>query len=78
MSCIFSKAADWGYWQDRNPVERVTVGRKRVKREKRLLSDPQALVLLAAVPEIIRLAIEIARWTGCRIFADLLVGGRPR
>ena len=67
MSGIFTKAADWDYWQDRNPVERVTVGRKRVKREKRLLSDPQTLVLLAAIPEIIRLAIEIARWTGCRI-----------
>ena len=67
MSGIFSKAADWGYWQDRNPVERVTVGRRRVKREKRLLSDPQTLALLAAIPETIRLAIEIARWTGCRI-----------
>ena len=67
MSCIFGKAADWGYWQDRNPVERVTVGLKRVKREKRLLSDPQTQALLAAVPEIIWLAIEIARWTGCRI-----------
>lgn len=67
MSCIFSKAADWGYWQDRNPVERVTVGRKRVKREKRLLSETQTQALLAAVPEISRLAIEITRWTGCRI-----------
>ena len=67
MSCIFTKAADWDYWQDRNPVERVTVGPRRVKREKRLLSDPQTQALLAAIPEIIRLAIEIARWTGCRI-----------
>ena len=41
LSCIFSKAADWDYWQDRNPVERVTIGPKRVKREKRLLSDPR-------------------------------------
>ena len=31
MSCIFSKAADWGYWEDRNPVERVAVGQQARK-----------------------------------------------
>src|SRR5260370_39969567 len=55
MSGIFSKADDWGYWSGRNPVRKTTIGRQRAKRQKRNLSDEQIRVLLAGVPEHIRL-----------------------
>jgi hypothetical protein len=42
LGAIFTKADDWGYWNgSRNPVSRVRVGRKRLKREKRILDDDQ-------------------------------------
>ncbi len=50
LSSIFTKAIDWGHWQDRNPIEAVTAGRKRAAREKRKLTDEQTRRLLAALP----------------------------
>ena len=29
LSSIFTKAADWGYWHERNPAERLTPGKNR-------------------------------------------------
>src|SRR5262249_29068903 len=37
LSSIFTKADEWGRWKDRNPIERVHVGRKESKREHRKL-----------------------------------------
>ena len=67
MSSLFSKAIDWGYWQERNPVERVTAGKKRPKRRQRLLSDEEAESLVARLPEVLKLIIALIRTTGCRI-----------
>ncbi len=67
LSSIFTKADDWGYWKDRNPVERCDLGRKRAKREKRLLTDAQFLQLLDAVPEFVALICQTADSTGLRI-----------
>jgi integrase len=67
LSSIFTKADDWGYWRDRNPVERVVMGRKRPKREKRLLTDEQFLQLLDALPSFVTLICLIADSTGLRI-----------
>jgi integrase len=55
LSSIFTKATDWGHWSDRNPIERVHVGRKRSVREKRKLTDDQTRRLLAALPFDVRL-----------------------
>ena len=35
ISSIFTKAEDWGYWDGRNPTRRTTLGRKKMKRQRR-------------------------------------------
>ena len=67
LSAVFTKADDWGYWEGRNPPAKVSLGRKRLKRERRILSDEQFRLLLSAVPVHIRLMIETAVSTGMRI-----------
>ena len=67
ISGIFTKAEDWGYWESRNPASRVSLGRKRPKRQKRILTDDQIRELLAAVPLFVRLMIELAVSTSMRI-----------
>lgn len=41
LSSVFTKARDWGMWNERNPIEGVTAGRKKMARERRKLSDDQ-------------------------------------
>jgi integrase len=67
LSSMFTKASDWGYWEGRNPATRVSIGRKRLKRERRILSDDHFRLLLAALPEDVRLMVETAGSTGMRI-----------
>ena len=67
LSNIFTKADDWGYHQDRNPVQRVSVGRKRAVREKRKLPDEQVRLLLATLPEDVGEIIEMALFLTLRI-----------
>jgi integrase len=67
VSSIFVKAGDWGYWEGRNPATRVSIGRKRLKRERRILSDDHFRLLLAALPEDVRLMVETAGSTGMRV-----------
>ena len=64
---IFTKASDWGYWTGRNPTIRATLGRKRLKRERRILTDAQFRLLLSALPELVQLMVETAVSTGMRI-----------
>jgi integrase len=67
ISSMFTVAEDWGYWEGRNPARRVSLGRKRLKRMRRILSDEQFHLLLAALPEALRLMVETAVSTGMRI-----------
>lgn len=67
LSSIFTKAIDWGHWKDRNPVERVSVGRKRLVREKRKLTDEQARSLLAMLRSDVREIICVALFLALRI-----------
>lgn len=60
LSGIFTKAEDWGCWNDRNPVERVTVGRQVFAREKRKLTEDQQARILSGLPEDVCLIIETA------------------
>lgn len=55
VSSIFTQAADWGYWKDRNPADRAKLGAKNGIREKRKLTDDQTRRLLAALPWKVRL-----------------------
>jgi integrase len=67
LSSVFSKAIDWGYWRERNPAERLTPGKKRASREKRLLSPQDERRLIDALPPECALIVELCRTTGCRI-----------
>jgi len=67
ISSIFTKAEDWGYREGRNPARRVSLGRKKPKRERRILTDEQLHLLFTAVPASERLMIETAVSTGMRV-----------
>lgn len=67
MSGIFNAAIAWKYWQDANPIEHVTAGRKRLVREKRKLTDDQTRKLLAALPGQVRTLAQVALFCGLRI-----------
>jgi integrase len=67
LSSVFTKAADWGHWSDRNPIERVSVGRRRMLREKRKLTDEQTRRLLAALPFDVRLMCCVALFCTLRV-----------
>ena len=67
LSTIFTKAEDWGYWDGRNPTARTVLGRKQWKRERRILSDDQFRLLLAALPTHIQLMVLTAVSTGMRV-----------
>jgi integrase len=67
LSSIFRKAEDWGYWDGRNPTARTVLGRKQWRRERRILSDDQFRLLLAALPPHIQLMVWTAVSTGMRI-----------
>jgi integrase len=67
ISSIFTKAADWNYWKGQNPSWRTTLGRKRAKRERRILTDEQFRQLMGAMPLEIRLMIATAVTTGMRV-----------
>jgi integrase len=67
LSSIFTKAEDWGYWDGRNPTMRTVLGRKQWKRERRILSDDQFRLLLAALPTHVQLMVWTAVSTGMRV-----------
>ena len=67
ISSIFTRADDWGYREGKNPARRTTLGRKKAKREKRILTDAQLSLLLEAVPAYVKLMVETAVSTGMRI-----------
>src|SRR5579885_387322 len=67
MSGIFTKAEHWGYWQDRNSVERVNLGRHQPVREKRKLSVDEQARIFSALPEDVCLLIETALWCSLRV-----------
>jgi len=67
LSGIYTKATDWGYWNEKNPVLRTTLGRKRFKRTKLILSDQQFGQLLSELPDDVGLMVETAISTGMRV-----------
>ncbi len=67
LSGIFTKAGDWGYWNEPNPTARTVLGRKRYKRKRRILTDDELRSLLSALPPIIRLMVETAVFTAMRV-----------
>ena len=67
LSGIYTKASDWGYWTDKNPILRTVLGRKKAKREKLILTDEQVGRLLNELDCDVRLMVETAVSTGMRV-----------
>ena len=67
LSGVFTKADDWGYFSGRNPARKASPGRKRMKRQKRILTDDQLRALLEVLPDYVRLMVETAVSTGMRV-----------
>jgi integrase len=67
ISSIFTKAEDWGYWDGRNPTLRTVIGRKQWKRERRILTDDEFRLLLAALPPTVQLMVMTAVSTAMRV-----------
>jgi len=67
MSGIFQQARAWKYWQDENPIEYVTAGKKKLVRQKIKLTDDQTRRLLAALPSQVRTLASVALFCGLRI-----------
>ncbi len=67
MSSIFMKATDWGYYEMRNPVEKVDIGRKTDVYERRILNEDETARVLANLPAVFRLIVLTALSTSTRI-----------
>jgi integrase len=67
MCGIFTQARKWGYWQEVNPAQDATVGKKRAAREPVKLEIEQTRALLAKLPADVRILCEVALYCTLRI-----------
>jgi len=67
LSAIFTAAKDWKLWEGDNPTEGVRIGKKRLVREKRLLTADQLRTILAALEERERFIVRLLFGLGLRI-----------
>lgn len=61
LSAIFTKAAEWSLWDGRNPCEGVSVGKKKVKRAKRIPGPDDLTKFLGSIPDTSIIAADGAR-----------------
>ena len=67
LSGIFTAAADWKLWSGDNPTKGVRIGRKRLVREKRLLSADELRTLTGTLAERPKFIVLIIFGLGLRI-----------
>lgn len=67
ISGIFTKADEWGYWKEKNPTEKIFVGRKQLVREKRKLTVQQTQDLLAELDPMPRIICMVSLFATLRI-----------
>jgi integrase len=67
LSAIFTTAKVWKLWEGDNPTEGVRVGRKKLVREKRLLTVEELQRLLAALTDRPKFIVHIMFGLGLRI-----------
>ena len=69
MSRVYHYAEGHGLWEEgrRNPASKARIGKKRYKRERRILSFEETARVLAGLEEPNRLIIETCIATGARI-----------
>jgi integrase len=61
LSAIFTKASEWNLWDGRNPCEGVSVGKKKVKRAKRIPGPEGLTKFLESIPDTAIIGAEGAR-----------------
>jgi len=71
MSSIFEAARDWKLWEGANPTTGVRLGKKKLVREKRLLTVEELRQVLAAVDDDLRFMILIMFGVGLRVSETL-------
>lgn len=67
VSSIFTKAAQWGFYEGKNPAEDVYCGRKKLARARVILSPKQVEALVAVLPEPSRTLVLLLDATGMRV-----------
>jgi integrase len=67
LSAIFSAAKEWRLWDGDKPTLGVRIGKKQLKREKRLLKVEELQAILAALPDHLRFLVLILFGLGLRI-----------
>jgi len=58
LSAIFTKAAEWNLWDGRNPCEGVKVGKKKVKRLKRIPRPDDLMRFLESIQDTAIIDVE--------------------
>jgi integrase len=61
LSAIFTKAAEWKLWDGPNPCEGASVGKKKVKRAKRIPGADDLMKFLEALPDTAIIGADGAR-----------------
>ena len=67
LHSMFERATAWSYWEQRNPVENVTLGAKNGARDKRIPELAKVKALIAALDPQTSLMVQLGMWTGMRI-----------
>ena len=67
ISGVFTKATDWGYWTEKNPALRTSLGPQKNKRKKYGLTDDQIVALINALPPVVQLMVATDVSTGMRV-----------
>ena len=67
LSAIFSAAKDWRMWDGENPTRGIRIGRKRLVREKRLLTAAELRTLIGALEDRPKFIVLIIFGLGLRI-----------
>ena len=74
LSAVFTKATEWNLWDGRNPCEGVSVGKKKVKRAKRIPGPDDLTKFLESIPDTAiidadgaRLIVVVAVVAGLRV-----------
>lgn len=67
LSAIFTTAAGWKLWMGDNPTKGVRIGKRRLVREKRLLTADELRAILAGIPDRARFLVLILFGVGLRV-----------
>src|SRR5439155_25253166 len=61
LSAIFAKAKEWNLWDGPNPCEHISVGKKKIKRAKRIPGPEDLTKFLESLPDTAIIGADGAR-----------------